>query len=568
MSSLPNTQKYIMFLNPIYFKKTFFKSIYNKIKKKLENKGIILFNIDNTTHEIIKRREHTIKYRTPQLTFDGLSFPNTNTLYIHLFGNQYYSDSLYNKKKIEMEREMLFLLAGKLGVKIINYETEIIETTISRASANIKIKGVTASTNFSKNIQITKGSKGQEEYINRGATVYLNYNTIEEVERNIENKMDSNIFNYSFYKNSQKLQNFVYKRFEFKMQKLDYTIETEDISDLSFAVKTYFTNYGIDVSFDKNMSCYENVHYTLEFFTDDELKTEFGKKIRYYKDKFYTTREYYDLIDDKDKAVHFITEYVMEYANNYHYVLKDVDDDRIHNFSKHIQNFIKNNEPGKFEGICHTFQSTSQIRNWINKEFVNDNMEIINEMDITDKNIQDVIKEDKIYNIDKMSVILPFEKKEYSKEDDNINELQYQLEYIAKNTSRTTSINELETHLQLMLEISRQNIEETNTNKELDETHLIHYSPRPQTPPHPQTPPIHPGIKQLPDDEYISVEAIDINRPPIFPISSTTSINSVFDMEIEQLEQLEQLEQHEQQEQHTTFPNFPPPPPPSLSSDA
>jgi hypothetical protein len=157
--------------------KNFFKSFYNKIKKRLENKGIILFNIDCATNEIIKRREKTLKNRTSQLTFDGLSFPNVNTLYIHLFGNQYYSDTLYNKKKIEMEREMLFLLAGKLGVKIINYETEIVETTISRANANIKIKGMNTSTNFCKNIKISKGSRGQEEYINRGATVYLKYNT-------------------------------------------------------------------------------------------------------------------------------------------------------------------------------------------------------------------------------------------------------------------------------------------------------------------------------------------------------------------------------------------------------
>jgi hypothetical protein len=553
MSSLPKTQKYIMFLNPVYFKKNFFKSFYNKIKKRLENKGIILFNIDCATNEIIKRREKTLKNRTSQLTFDGLSFPNVNTLYIHLFGNQYYSDTLYNKKKIEMEREMLFLLAGKLGVKIINYETEIVETTISRANANIKIKGMNTSTNFCKNIKISKGSRGQEEYINRGATVYLKYNTIEEVERNIENKMDSDIFNYSFYKNSQKLQNFVYKRFEFKMQKLDYMIETEDISDLSFAVKTCFIDYGIDVSFDKSMSYYENVHYKLEFFTDDELKTEFGKKIRYYKDKFYTTREYYDLIDDKDKAVHFITEYVMEYANNYHYVLNDVDDDRIHNFSKHIQNFIKINEPGKFETVCHDFQSTSQIRNWINKEFVNDNMEIINEMDITDKNIQDVIKEDKQYNSDKMSVILPFEKKEYSKEDNNINELQYQLEYIAK---ENTDELELESKLKIIIE-NKPNIEETEINKELDNNNLIHYSSS-----HPQNslifypPALPPRIQQLSNDEYLSVVAIDnkeinFERPPVFPTSSTTSINSVFETE-----------------QRVLVPNFPPPPPPSLSSDA
>jgi hypothetical protein len=514
MTSLPHTQKYIMFLNPIYFKKNLFQSIYNKIKRKLENKGIVLFNIDNATYEIINYNERQ------SLTFDDSLFPNANTLYIHLFGNQYYSDYLYNKKKIEIEREMLFLLAGKLGVKTINYETEIVETSISKANINMKMKGASFSTNFNKTIKVNKGSKGMEEYINRGAAVYLKYNNIEEVEKNIEYKMDSNIFNYNFYKNSPKLQSFVYKRFEFKMQKLDYTIETEDISDLSFAIKTFFTSYGIDISFVNNINCYENVHYTLEFFTDDELKKEFGKKMRYYKDKFYTIREYYDLIEDKDKAVHFITEYVMEYANNYHYILKDVEDDKIHNFSKHIQNFIKEEEPGKFEGICHSFQSTSQIRNWINKEFLNDNMEIINEMDITDFNNQDVIKEDRPkYNIDKVSVIMPFEKKEV-KEDEKINQLQYQLEYLAKDTNTNNSNNSINS-----LELKLDNIIK---NCEVNNDSLLSLPITQRT--------------LNDEDNYLNIA----ERPPVFPASSATSINSVFEPE-----------------NQIIFPNFPPPPPPN-----
>ena len=47
MNSLHKFQKYIIFLKPIYFKKTFIISIYNKIKTNLENKGIVLYNIDH-----------------------------------------------------------------------------------------------------------------------------------------------------------------------------------------------------------------------------------------------------------------------------------------------------------------------------------------------------------------------------------------------------------------------------------------------------------------------------------------------------------------------------------------
>jgi hypothetical protein len=39
------------------------------------------------------------------LTFDDNYFPNVNTLYINLFAGQYYNDNIYNKKKVEKERE-------------------------------------------------------------------------------------------------------------------------------------------------------------------------------------------------------------------------------------------------------------------------------------------------------------------------------------------------------------------------------------------------------------------------------------------------------------------------------
>jgi len=405
MSILPTNEKYVMFLNPTYFKKRIFKSIYKKIIKKLENKGIVLFNISSAVEELKRRHKNTIKYKSKLITFDDNYFPNVNTLYINLFSGQYYNDNIYNKKKVEKEREMLFLLAGKLGVKSIRYETEVVETTITKINSSIKAKaGLSA--NFSKSVQKNIGTRGEEYYINRGAPVYLKYDNLQEVEKNIEEKMNSNIFDFKFYKNSPKLENFVYKRYEFKMERLAYNIETEDISDISFAVKAYFSyfmDYGIDISFDKNISYNENVHYTLEFFSDDELKREFGKKKRDYIDKFYSIREYYDLIDDKDKAVHLITEYVMEYAKNYHYIIKDQTEFKIHNFLKHIQNFIKYSQPGSFEGLCHSFQSTSQIKNWIDKEFLNDNMEIINEINECKKDIN--TKQDNV------SVILPYEKK-------------------------------------------------------------------------------------------------------------------------------------------------------------
>jgi hypothetical protein len=152
MSSLPTNEKYVMFLNPTYFKKRIFKSVYKNIIKRLENKGIVVFNISSAVEELKRRHKNTIKYKSKLITFDDNYFPNVNTLYINLFGGQYYNDNIYNKKKVEKEREMLFLLAGKLGVKSIRYETEVVETTITKINTNIKAKaGISA--NFSKSVQ-------------------------------------------------------------------------------------------------------------------------------------------------------------------------------------------------------------------------------------------------------------------------------------------------------------------------------------------------------------------------------------------------------------------------------
>jgi hypothetical protein len=267
MNSLHKFQKYIIFLKPIYFKKTFIISIYNKIKTNLENKGIVLYNID---HQMNGYTLHNKK-----LMFDDSSVPNINTLYIHLFDNLYYSYNLYNKKQIEREREILYLLAWKLGVKSINYETYTTQITISDALIKLKNSRFGTSNKYNKTLKYYKGIKGVDNYTNSGAELYLKYNNIVDVEKYIETNMNSYIFNYNFYKTSHKLKSFVHKRFEYKMQQLDYIIETEDISDLYFSVRACFAKYGLDIIYINNVSYNKKVYYELIFYTDDELKKEF-----------------------------------------------------------------------------------------------------------------------------------------------------------------------------------------------------------------------------------------------------------------------------------------------------
>lgn len=430
--SLPSKEKYIMFLEKKYLKKNIFNSVYNKISKLLKNKGIVLFEIENT----VEKLKLSNKLKKINLSFDENPFPNTNTLYIHLFNNQYYSDKNFNKKKVEVEREMLFLLAGKLGVKEINYETELVETNITKINSLLNLKSLNGGITFNKTINKSVGSKGKEEYLNRGAPVYLKSENLQEVEKNIEDRMGmmkSNVFNFDFYKNNSKLESFVYKRYEFKMLKLEYTIETEDFSELSFAINSYFSffnKYGIDINYDKTISNTESIHYTIEFYNDIELYKEFGRNKRNQMDEFYSIRELYELMDDKDSAVHLITEYVMKVAENYKYKL--LNSDITYNFLNNIDMYIKNNEPGMFESICHNFHSTSHIKNWINKNFLTEDMRIIN----TEKSNINTEKNN-INNNDEIPKVNQFEKEYLNKfkkiDNTRVTNLQQELENIANN---------------------------------------------------------------------------------------------------------------------------------------
>ena len=400
--NLPTNQKYILFLHPRYFKNSIFKSIYKKIKKNLENKGVVVFNINNAITELHKLENKTDKQKSDKnkkdsgsdktnnndikkntLSFDDTPYPNVNMLYIHLFNGQYYNDSIYNKKKIDIEREMLILLAGKLGVHKISYEISTSDVTISHAEATVSVKGNKNGINFKKEISNSKEISGKEEYINRGAPTYVGSKDIEAVEENIKQNlgsMESNVFNYDFYKHNQKLESFVYKRFEFKMSKLEYIIDTEDISDFSFFVKSCFTQFGINISFDKLVTTSQSIKYTLEFFSDKVLKMEYFTTKKCYSDEFFTIREQYDSIKDKNLAVQYITEYVTKLCKKCFYKVRD-GCGMTYDYSKRLSDFIKNTPDGTFETIAHHFRSTLQIKNWIYKNLSENSFEIINEDD-------------------------------------------------------------------------------------------------------------------------------------------------------------------------------------------
>ena len=421
-----------MFLQVKFFKSKLFKPFYKRFRNSLENKGIVLFKLEDSVQEIQEihmkkqnnlilekqlnqdinisqknnnenknknenknenenenenknedKNEDEIKTDSTNLTFDDCPYPNPNVLYIHLFNGKYYNDLIYSKKKLSNEREMLFLLAGKLGVKLITYTTEIVESKITRCEGSIKIKGFKNGIKYNKTVQKKTETSGEESYLNRGAPVYVQSNNIAEVEKDIKKNLgslQSNVFNYDFYKNNQKLESFVYKRFEFKMLNLKYTLESEDTSDISFSVKSSFADFGLNLDFEKINTFTETVNYVLEFFPDNELKMQYFTNKKMQADPFYVIKEQYNAVEDKELAVQYVIEYVTKLVKQCFYKVRNGCGAQ-YDYSKRLLDYIKNNEEGTFETQCKKFQSSLQIKNWIYKTLSNNCDEIVNEED-------------------------------------------------------------------------------------------------------------------------------------------------------------------------------------------
>jgi hypothetical protein len=381
MNKLPTNEKFVIFLNPRYFKKSIFKSFYDKLKENLENKGITIYNIKTVVKEIKRLTEENEinvsksdlnNINTKTLLFDDYPFPSTNTLYIHLFNGLYYNDNIYINKKVHYEREMLFLLAAALGVQSIEYKSEITETTIFRTEAKLSVKKFKNGVSYSKTINRNFGLSGREEYSNNGSPILINSSNMKMVENKIKEQfgeMSSNIFNIDFYKNNPKLESFVYKRVHYKMDKLEYNIESEDISDISFSVKSSFMEYGLNIAFDKNISCSERLSFLLIFYTYDELKKENIYTKKEDNDEFVILKQYYNKCEnefERQKIILDIIDYIMQISEKCGYYTYNNNQKVKISYAKKFYYYLDNNHE-ELEKICINFHSTNQIKTWISK---------------------------------------------------------------------------------------------------------------------------------------------------------------------------------------------------------
>jgi hypothetical protein len=321
-------------------------------------------------------------------TFDDEISPKLNTLYIHLTGGDYYSDNLYSKKKTEREREILFLLAAKLGASKIIYETDIIETQITKANSRIKTNNIDINATYSRKINNHKGKTGKEIYSNRGAPVYTLSKNINQVEDNIRtqlSKLNSKIFSYDFYENNNRLKSFVYKRFNFKINHIEYTSEVDTDIDIFFDVKTTLLSYGIGISFEKQIIQIEKVSYCLNFYEDKELRLKLSYITHLVEDPFAIIREIYNDDNNKETAVFYITEFARKFSNKCKVSYICENGGKItENYNRKLNDWINSKGSEKFTEECRKFTSSYQIRIWFKENLIEKNEQIIDDFEDND----------------------------------------------------------------------------------------------------------------------------------------------------------------------------------------
>ena len=338
------------------------------IMRELNDKGIT-----------VRFRSNIRDYTTNETTtykFNDDFFPKMNVLYVHLIGGEYYTDDIYTKKKTEKERDILFLLAAKLGVKTINYKITKVIHTMKKMNVNAKIKKSKTQFKYSKSSKEIKGEEGKESYINRGAPIYNLSRDLRQVEDNIKERFstfDPNSFSYDFYENNSNLRTFVYKRYKFKMCSVEYTCDLEFDLDISFGVRETLLDYGIGVDYNEhNITC-EKVTYKLDFYKDKELRLKFNEILIFEQDPFSVVREVYEDDNYKDTAIYHITEYVRKFAKSCSltYVKKREPNKTLKDtYHERLNHWIKEHSVENFEKECHKFTSSFQIRTWFKEALI------------------------------------------------------------------------------------------------------------------------------------------------------------------------------------------------------
>jgi hypothetical protein len=534
-------EKFVIYLPSKFFNKSsIFKSIYERIRKKFRNKGIMTYDIDkyakilsqlnnycNSIKDnlfiIANEFEHhpdvSINYLLKNkfgnefmdMKFDDLDYPSTNVLYIHLFGGRYYNDKIYAKKKFDLERELLFFIAGNLGVAKITYTITNKETVITKIKADSNIQSIKNQVQYSKTYTEKDSSECTEIYENNGAPILFDSNgDIKKLEKEIKKSLEpinSPIFNYGFYKANPKMVAFVCKRFFFKMNILDYSSEAEDVSEMSITVQSCFADYGLQVAFESSTTTTEKVTYKLEFHKENDLLETYFQRKKYSDsagDPFVMIRKFYD--DDKSNnkldSKNMIRKYIIGLSNDCKYKVKGCS--TTHTFSKKLDEFINKYE-ARLSIKYKNFYTTRDIKKWFYDNLLNRNKE-----ELADETFDNTV-------VDRIDIDLTNNHLEKTYEDkiDYLEKLlrETQNKIILYQQQNTEHIAKLE----LELKESRNILLEQQVSTE---THLIHTLPTIKTHTYSQT---KDKCSALYEDDNINLSSLSLTFAKEEPMTSRIS---------------------------------------------
>ena len=126
--------KYIIFVPDSLFniKNKFLCCVsYFNLESSFKNQGISVIKSSK-----IKSWKNKNKFNGIDSTFDYDTSPELNKLYIYLCGNLYFSDSNYTRYRLNLEKDLLLLICGYLGVKEINVD----ESRNNKTQKNMELK--------------------------------------------------------------------------------------------------------------------------------------------------------------------------------------------------------------------------------------------------------------------------------------------------------------------------------------------------------------------------------------------------------------------------------------------
>ena len=357
-------EKYIIFVSKKYYNKQNCCSRCNKFIEELESRGVSVKEYKPTEHYLCH--------------FDDYTKPEINVLYIYLTKNKYYSDRLYNLKKVNLEREMLQFLTALLGASSITYKSYKNEDTNFSIEENINI-GVVDET--AKLIQINSEKKNIEKnemYSGKGAHILYRSTTWEELKENIKeyfNELgDNTMICYDYFEQCPDLLVFVFKRFKFRLLTYKYKIEEIHNSEKSMQVRSILNKtigLGLDVKSTKNSS---KVHiYNIEFYSMTDIKEnceiqdleekqsiertqDIFKQLRYeYEVNNVVMKKRYDDWGGDEKPIY---KQCMVHAKE-------------RGMYDKLRKWIDQHGEGEFCGNCHWFKSCDDVDFWFDQNLKN-----------------------------------------------------------------------------------------------------------------------------------------------------------------------------------------------------